>query len=522
MPHTKAHENKMAAKNAKKKTAGRPMSDKLKGKKQSDKNKDMGKGPKSKSEQPKPQPQPKSKPQPESKKEEKKNKKTRSERIKARADRKFDKEKKLREKQTKAIEEGKDRKAKRIGKRRLRNQERVNKLDVKSYKVKRKEEAKAAKKDGAARMPDGYNMQRPAEKLGYIQRLGAGRMSPGKMGDMTAMKMMHGDAAAKYYDGAGMYMNGAPKYEGASKSYVGPMTPGHGGAPGHTHGNEFSGKVDFKVSNTEGAKLTDTKTSTSSKPSSTSSGSKTKVVDKGDDVFYNNLISSKKNMSEMKNLGIDPSNKKAVLDYGNKLHKSRQKSNSGGSSTSSSSSSTKSSPDNVQAIKREGRYELSKIVGQDNLSRHKQEMGFKRDSLGASNKRIFDLMKANPSRDKVTMAAIKQQGEYAGNVAANIGRKEAKIPEVDMVNQMRNPYTGEFPVNKKRLTQEGGLYVGQRRKSLIDPSSESGKVDYLTDKKGNLVQQKFKRQGSLYTDINEMMGGSPKMPKGPMKFGMKK
>jgi hypothetical protein len=125
-------------------------------------------------------------------------------------------------------------------------------------------------------------------------------------------------------------MNGAPKYEGASKSYVGPMDAGHGGAPGHTHGNTFSGKVDFKVSDSEGAKLTDTKTSTSSKPSSTSSGGNTKVVDKGEDVFYNNLISSKKNMSEMKNLGIDTSNKKAVLDYGNKLYKNRQQSKSGG------------------------------------------------------------------------------------------------------------------------------------------------------------------------------------------------
>jgi len=385
----------------------------------------------------------------------------------------------------------------------------------------RKSRMKDMEKEGASKMPDGFNMKRPAEKLGYIQKLGAGRMSPGKMGDMTAMKMMHGDAAAKYYDGAGMYMNGAPKYEGASKHH-GPMDAGHGGAPGHTHGNEFSGKVDFKVSNTEGAKLTDTKTSTSSKPSSTSSGGNTKVVDKGEDVFYNNLISSKKNMSEMKNLGIDPSNKKAVLDYGNKIHKSRQKSNSGGSSTSSSSSSTQSSPDNIQAIKREGRYELSKIVGQDNLSRHKQEMGFKRDSLGASNKKIFDLMKANPSRDKVTMAAIKQQGEYAGNEAANISKKKANIPEVDMVNQMRNSYTGKFLVNKKRLTDEGGIYVGQQRKSLKDPSSETGKVDYLVGKDGNVVQQKFKRRGSLYSDIDEMMGGTPKMPKGPMKFGMKK
>lgn len=376
--------------------------------------------------------------------------------------------------------------------------------------------------DAPGKMPDGFTMDRPAHKLGYIQQLGAGRVSPGKMGDMTAMKMMHGDAAAKYYDGAGMYMNGAPKYEGASKSYVGPMDAGHGGAEGHTHGNKFSGKVDFKVSKSEGAKLTDTKTSTSSKPSSTSSGGNTKVVDKGEDVFYNNLISSKKNMSEMKNLGIDPSNKKAVLDYGNKLHKSRQKSKSGGSSTSSRSSSTQSAPDNVQAIKREGTYELSKIIGQDNLSRHKQEMGFQRDSIGASNKRIFDLMKANPSRDKVTMAAIKQQGGYAGNEAANVGRKKANIPQVDLVNQFNNPYTNKPKVNRTKLSDESGLYVGQKRQKLKDPSSESGEVGFITDKKGNVVKQKYKRQGSLYSDINEVMGGSPKMPKGPMKFGMRK
>ena len=48
------------------------------------------------------------KPQPESKKEEKKTKKTRSERITARADKKWDKDKELRRKQTEAIDEGKD------------------------------------------------------------------------------------------------------------------------------------------------------------------------------------------------------------------------------------------------------------------------------------------------------------------------------------------------------------------------------------------------------------------------------
>jgi hypothetical protein len=149
-------------------------------------------------------------------------------------------------------------------------------------------------------------------------------------------------------------------------------------------------------------------------------------------------------------------------------------------------------------------------------------MKFKRDSLGTANQRIFNLMKANPSRDKVTMAAIKQQGEYAGNEAANVGRKEADIPQVDLVNQFRNPYTNKPNINRTRIADEYGLYAGQKRKSLIDPSSESGTVNYLTDKKGNVVKQKYKRQGSLYADINEMMGGSPKMPKGPMKFGMKK
>lgn len=104
---------------------------------------------------------------------------------------------------------------------------------------------------------DGYSYKVPAEKLkkiedssakmGYIQKLGAGRMSPGKMGDMTAAKMAHEDSASKYYDGAGMYMNGAPKYEGASKSYVGPMAHGPGGS--HPDLKEFIGtgnKTSFK------------------------------------------------------------------------------------------------------------------------------------------------------------------------------------------------------------------------------------------------------------------------------------
>ena len=131
-----------------------------------------------------------------------------------------------------------------------------------------------AKKPGAAANELQKN-QEGAAKMGYKQHFGAARISPSKMGDAKASELMHG--AARYYDGAGQYMNGAPKYEGAGKHHGptdygkspmmkghegpmmkghegpmkgygegamkkkindGPMTPGHGGASGHTHDND--------------------------------------------------------------------------------------------------------------------------------------------------------------------------------------------------------------------------------------------------------------------------------------------
>ena len=125
---------------------------------------------------------------------------------------------------------GKAQKEKRDKAREERLKKDLNKKPAKKPKEGKKLPGEGVKKT-PAKMPDGFTMDRPAHKLGYIQKLGAGRMSPGKMGDMTAMKMMHGDAAAKFYDGAGMYMNGAPRYIGASKSYMGPGAhePGHEG-----------------------------------------------------------------------------------------------------------------------------------------------------------------------------------------------------------------------------------------------------------------------------------------------------
>ena len=122
MPHTKAHnmEGKGKKRVPEKPTERKPeppsMKGKAKGKKDDGKDRAMmGRGPKSKTKRepftggPKPKQD-----QLESKKEEKKTKKTRSERITERADKKWDKDKKLRTKQKIASEEGKDKNLKEL------------------------------------------------------------------------------------------------------------------------------------------------------------------------------------------------------------------------------------------------------------------------------------------------------------------------------------------------------------------------------------------------------------------------
>lgn len=369
---------------------------------------------------------------------------------------------------------------------------------------------------GAGKMPDGYNMRRPAEKLGYIQKLGAARMAPGHKGDMTAMKMMHGDAAAKYYDGAGMYMNGAPKYEGASKSYMGAMK--HiDGSETKGHETSASGNVSFNVDKDKGATLKGT--STSSKGGSTSSN---KVVDKGEDVFYNNLISSKKDMSEMMRQGIDPKNKKAVLNYGNTKAKNMK-----GSSTSESFS--ESNPTTVKGMESASRNRMAKILGQDNLKRYGGEMLAKADSISFAENKIPQLMRENPKRDKVTMDAIFEVAGRGGNEAANIRRKKENLPLV------RRKGGGFGDSRGSRQTGFVRDYGGGQVFQLKDSQKQSGisgakgttgreATEYIKGIDPKVYKAKYKREGSLFTDIDETLGGggSPKMPKGPMKFGMKK
>ena len=507
MPHKKGHEGagtKEVSQKPKKKADMPSKKDKFKAKKDSGKNEMMGKG---KPQKFGPEPKSKSKPQPESKKEEKKTKKTRSERITARADKKFKKDKDLRKKQTEAIKAGKDKKAKRIGERRLRKQEKVQDLDVKAARVKRKEkekaemkEAKQKAKDGAGKMPDGFNMRRPAEKLGYIQRLGAGRISPGKMGDMTAMKMMHGDAAAKYYDGGGKHMNGAPKYVGASKGSYSPMK--------HIDGKTNLGHKDFvsfSVDPDKGAKAEGT--ITSSRGGSTSSGRSYK------DAYKDADKSKYPTYAEFE---------KAAKDY--------NKNKKGSTSSRSFSETNTQTP---KQLKKEGDLKRAEIIAKSNMKRHGFENVAVQDSIKKHTMKEIQLKKENPSRDPLTLATIRETAGRYGNEAANVIRKSANLPLVKrtsggygesrstttgtMLHNYGDGGSGVFQVKDSENKKGVAGAVGRKGRTFTGSMSK-----YNTP--SNITKARYERQGTLYEPMPEIEqgGGSPKMPHGPMKFGMKK
>ena len=155
------------------------------------------------------------------------------------------------------------------------------------------------------------------------------------MGDEVAAKMMHGDAAAKYYDGGAKYMNGMPKYEGASKAY---------GPSKHVQGH-IEGLPSYTTTNTNTTRSGGGSSSTSSKSSSSSSKPKLEKASgggsgtsgKSKNEYMSGLIGSKKfqgrSGSEMAEAGyISKSNIGAYDDL-----------RGGSSSSKSSSSSSKSS-----------------------------------------------------------------------------------------------------------------------------------------------------------------------------------
>ena len=396
--------------------------------------------------------------------------------------------------------------------------------------------AKQKDKKGPGKMPDGYNMKRPAEKLGYIQQLGAGRMSPGKMGDMTAMKMMHGDAAAKYYDGAGMYMNGAPKYEGASKSYVGPMDAGHGGAPGHGHGDD---RPSYTKQTTTTSVVPGTKSSTSTTTSGGSGSGRTK--------FSSDPEERAKQKQWIKD---NPEAYKKAL--------AEKKKKSAGS-TSSSSSSTSSKPTVKTEVKKEKitskRKSGSQVMSEgreaemNRMARHKAGRAEKMNIAKADSARIAkQRLKGRKLTEKSLTAAVK-----AGNIAGaktmmgygddrgSFGEKgRGRAGEFSFT---RDEAQAAFPTNIGKAT---GTSIGKGKgkgtkfepgqefglKSSNYTASDIGKVKDFS-KKGQYKISDVKTDAGTagsyggYSSAKEYMdalnkGGSPKMPKGPMKFGMRK
>ena len=406
-----------------------------------------------------------------------------------------------------------------------------------------KSKTKPGKKDyeGAGKMPDGYNMKRPAEKLGYIQNLGAGRMSPGKMGDMTAMKMMHGDAAAKYYDGAGMYMNGAPKYEGASKSYIGAMK--------HVAGHEGSGddRPSYVKQTTTTKVVPGTQSSTSTTASGDGSQSKAK---KSTGVSYKKAYEK----ADKKKYPTLESFTKASKEY----NKGRSTSSSGGDTSSKSTTSKSTKPTVKKEVKKEKitskRKSGSQVMAEgketemNRMARQKAGMAemmniAKKDSANVAQsylkgKKITPenltraVKKGNIAGKKVLMGYGEDRGSFdqqgIGRAAEfKYDRSDAEKAFKTDIGKATGTSIGKGKAKGRKFEpgQEFGLSGNYKAGDIGKVKDFSKKVQYkITD-----VKTDAGTAGSYggYSSAKEYMdalnkGGSPKMPKGPMKFGMKK
>ena len=395
-------------------------------------------------------------------------------------------------------------------------------------------------------MPDGYNMKRPAEKLGYIQKLGAGRMSPGKMGDMTAMKMMHGDAAAKYYDGAGMYMNGAPKYEGASKSYMGAMK--------HVAGHEEPGsdRPSYTKSTTTTKVVPGTESSTSTSSSGGSSSTSGTSSKSGSSSSSGTSYKKAYEKADKKKYPTLESFTKAAKEY----NKSRSTSSSGGSTSSKSTTKKSTKPTVKMEVKKEK--QTSKVAGQSEMkSSFAEKEANRKARYKAGRAEVVNLakkdsanvaqafLKNKPLTKKNIMEAT-QRGERSGYRRAtrgsqgkgSFGEKNAEFRfSRDEAKELFNPNLGTAQVNVTKgtkKTKKGTDFT--RSHPSYNMSYTQGDVgkEVSFGKKGKgkgvitSVSSQTGSQGSYggYDTpegyMESMKGGTPKMPKGPMKFGMKK
>lgn len=385
---------------------------------------------------------------------------------------------------------------------------------------------------------DGFKYDVPAEKLGYIQKLGAGRMAPGKKGDLTAMKMMHGDAAAKYYDGGGKHMNGAPRmYEGASKSYVGPMDAGHGGAEGHKHvGSDRPSYTQTKTSQVV-VPGTSSSTDTSSSGGSTSSTSN-----------YDKLMSTKKD------LGPDfKPTAEQTAKANEEVRIAKEKDKKAKESKSSTKTSTK--PSVKTEVKKEKK--TSKIAGQSEQDASNKEIEdnrinrykagrdervniAKKDSARVAqaylkNKPLTkrNIFNATAEGDKYGFYSLTKTGSGKGT----FGEKNNEFGyDRDEAKELFNPRVGSRDIEVtegsykrkggKTKYKEGDVFGGQR-KSYQDQVGQ----EINLGKKGKGVIKSVEGTGSQgsfggydtaqqYMEAMGMSAGSPKIPSGPMKFGM--
>ena len=285
--------------------------------------------------------------------------------------------------------------------------------------------------------------------------------------------------------------------------------------PGHTHG----GSTEFKIDES-GATLSNVDTNKSVVTTPKSSSTNIKVVDEGEDAFYNNLISSSKDMNAMVSQGIDPKDKKAVLDYGNKKFEAMSKSSGGGTEIKiSQNKDEKKNTNNIAAIESSGQREMDKFIGDINLKNYTTEMNAKRDSVATANKVRMDLIKGTTDRSKQNLDMINAIAGYEGSKSANVTRTEGDIPTVSNTASTRynqsflsgsNQRSGNnvdirVPANSESSTS-GSFGSGNVRRSG-DVSMYGGKSNQLYNHPVYSSDGKveYKRDGQLYIDSGAQM-----------------
>jgi hypothetical protein len=247
--------------------------------------------------------------------------------------------------------------------------------------------------------------------------------------------------------------------------------------------NKTSGDVTFKIDDS-GATLNKSKTVTSSTPSSSSSQSSTPIVDKGEDVFYNNLTSSAKDMSAMSAAGIDVNDRKAVLNYGNNKAKSMKSSSS---SSTSSSSSSENNPVTIKSINSASNYAMKEMLGDKNRDVYAGEMQAKKDSTSAYQKTFKNLIQNNPNAG-LGSKVLSDFGDIAGRYgsrAANATREKNNIPLVK---------------SKTDMPQRSFWNGKETTPSYINPDAPGGKSKIVES------PTTYSRSTPIYADFGKLYG----------------